>query len=153
MAEKWTKESVLNFLRENPLASMAVNGEDYPISSLVLFYADDGFNVYFGTGRESFKAKALLKDPKISFSCWKSGAALMQWSGKAEEVTDKKEAGDRMDDVAKETRHLPDFWPPLLGIWKSAYILFKVKTDFLRVLDLDDLHIKEVAPKFTDFRF
>lgn len=153
MENIWTKESVLAFMRENPLASIAINGESYPISSIILTYVDDGFNLYFGTGRNSFKTKALLKNPKLSFSSWKGGVALLQGGGIAAMMTDPQEIDARMDDIVKETSHLPDFWPPLLGIWKNDYALFKVKLDFLRVLDLSDPHIKEVAPKFTDFKF
>ncbi len=153
MEKIWTKEAVLKFLRDNPLASLAINGKDYPVSSMVLFYVDDDFNLYFGTGRESFKAKALLEDPKISFSGWKAGEALMQWSGTAEEVVEQKEIDARMDDIIQETKQLQDFWPPMLGVWKKGYILFKIRIGFLRVLDLSEAHLKESASKFTDFKF
>lgn len=153
MEKIWTKDKALKFLRENPLASIAVNGQDYPISSLVLFYTDEDFNFYFGTGKESFKAQALLKNPKLSFSVWKSELALAQGTGLAAEITDPTELDARMDDIVKETRNLPHFWPPLLGIWKHGYILFKVKINLLRMLDLSEEHIKEPVPKFTEFKF
>lgn len=153
MNKTWTKEGTLSFLRENPLASIAINGEDYPISSLVLFYVDDNFNFYFGTGQESYKAKALLKNSKMSFTVWGSEVALVQGTGTGEEVTDAAEVDKQMDNLVEETSHLPNFWPPLLGIWKNDYILFKVKINLLRVLDLSEPHLKEKAPKFTEFKF
>ena len=117
--EKWMKDELFLFLRENPVMTIAVNGDKYPISSVILFYIDDSLNIYFATGRESFKAKALLTDPHISFNTWKMGEALVQGMGQAVEINNQEEADVLMDKLAKHVAKLENFWPPLLHKFRN----------------------------------
>lgn len=121
--------------------SVAVNGESGPISTVLLFAVDDDFTFYFATHKNSFKAKGLNKDNRISMSIWEFNKMLVQCDGEAFEITDHDEAGEAFDKLTNSLDNLAEFWPPVLQIEGEGYIIYKVKTNWVRTLDLTDKKI------------
>lgn len=154
MFKKRTKKEVLSFLRSHPIMSIAVIGKNKkPISSIVLFTVDNDLTFYFATGSKSYKAKALIANPEISFSVWDFDSLLIQADGRATVLNKESSIDIALDKLTDSTSKLQEFWPPLLGIWKNDYLVFKVKLNWLRVLDHSHTHIKEKKPAFTEFNF
>jgi len=151
MSAQMSKNEILTFLRSMPVMNIAVMNGDKPLSSVLLFALDDDFTFYFSTNKGSFKANALIKNPKISFSVWKNLAMLVQADGNATLVEDDLQ-DEIMDKIANSISKIDEFWPPLVSIGRGEYQLFKVKISWLRALKLSELSIKDRAP-FTELRF
>ena len=148
MFTKISKEDILLFLRSVAIMSIAAVDEDKPISSVVVFVVDNDLSFYFFTKKETYKAKALLKNPKISLSVWENNRMLVQASGNTREVESGSEFNEVLGRIKKAPEHLKNFWWPILSINKGEFIVFKVSTEWLRVLDLTGKNIKEEGDPF-----
>lgn len=133
--------------------SAAVVGERGPISTVLLFSVSDDFVFHFATHRDSFKAKALLSDGRISMAVWQHNMMLVQADGVATEVTEPEKAKQILDELAQAVEAVGDFWPPILRISGDGYILFEIRLKWLRALDLVNLSIVAGEPPFTEFNF
>ncbi len=151
--EKITKKLVLDFLKENPIMSIAINGKPVPVSSVILYHAYKDFSFVFTTHRDSFKAKALRKEGKLSYSVWNDNF-LVQGAGSAEELKDEKSTQKAIEDILNTSGELENFLPPFVWLWKEKeYTVFRIKADWLRVLDLRNPTIKSKNSKFQEFKF
>lgn len=154
MAAKFTKQQILEFLRKYPIMNIAVVGENKPISSVLLFAIDDDFNIYFGTHEDTFKAQALLKNPKISLSVWQHDIMMVQADGVATQVTDKKVIEETIDKIINSTDNLDGFWPPVVRIKNhSSYVVFCIKLNWLKATDLENKNITDREPTHTELTF
>lgn len=135
MTNDYNKEDVLGFLRTFPVMSMAICAERGPIASVVVFAVDDDFTFYFATHRDSYKAKALLKDKRVGFSVWQLNKMLVQADGQVEEVGGDG-AYEVLQKITQSTQQIEDFWPPILRVPGGGYIVFKIKPSWLRAMDL-----------------
>ncbi len=138
MSGKFTKEIVLNFLREVSVMSIAVNLNDKPISSVVAFYVDNDFSFYFATKRNTYKDQALRRNLKISLSVWEHNRMHIQASGDAREIADQQELDDTVKLIKKSISHLKNFWWPIQAIKAGDYVAYKIHIEWLRVLDLSN---------------
>jgi len=144
------KQEVLGFLRSQFIMSIAVAEDNKPSSSILLYYVDDEFNFFFATHRNSFKAQKLLKNPQISISVWEHKNMMVQVDGIASEIVNEQDKLAIIDKLAESAMKGQDFWPPLLRIGGQDYIVFKIKPNWLRKLDLKrDTMTQEESP-FTD---
>ena len=150
MANEYTPQQILKFLRSVSIMSAAVNGLNGPISTVLLFHIDDDFTLYFATHSDSFKAKALALDDRISYSVWEHRKMLVQADGIATPITDPKEINEILD---KLVSHVGDFWPPVLRLKGEGYVIYKIATKWLRALDLSQLTIVAPQPPFTEIVF
>lgn len=144
------KQEVLNFLRSQFIMSIAVAEDNKPSSSILLYYVDDEFNFFFATHRSSFKAQKLLKNPHISLSVWEHKNMMVQADGVASEIVNEQDKLAIIDKLAESSMKGQDFWPPLLRIGGQDYIVFKIKPNWLRKLDLKRDTMTQVDPPFTD---
>jgi general stress protein 26 len=149
----WTKEDILRFWKSHPIASIAVNGEEFPISSVVLTYMNDELEFYFGTGIDSHKAKALLKNEKVSFSNWVKGEAIVQGTATAIAMRERELMEGIVERIVDAMEGMEDFWPPLLNMWKNDYIIFKLTPNFMRVIDLHNPAMKKSEGMITELTF
>lgn len=120
--------------------SVAINGAERPVSSVLFFMVDDELNFYFTTHRDSVKARSLQVNNKISLSVWSPKRMLVQASGTAHEILDKAEAEKIIDGLASVTTTL-DFWPPILQVTGDGYAAYSIKLDWLRVMELSNQKI------------
>lgn len=148
MSKRPNNEEVLKFLKSVSIMSVAINYET-PISTVLLFAVDGDFTFYFATQKNSFKQKALEINNKISLSVWEHGKMLVQASGKAELVEDEKESTDALNKIVNALDNIHDFWPPVLRFHGDEYAIYKIDTNWLRVLDLSEKTIyAEDSPFF-----
>lgn len=143
------KSETLAFLRKVSIMSAAINGTP-PISTVLLFAIDDDMTIYFTTLKESYKAKALEKDPAISLSVWEHNSMYVQATGITEVITDENEALKAIDKIADAAIDLTDFWPPVLQVKGHNYIVYKIKLNWLRTRSLSDKTIVEKESKFKE---
>ncbi|MCA9390257.1 pyridoxamine 5'-phosphate oxidase family protein [candidate division WWE3 bacterium] len=130
--------------------SIAVAHENDPISSVVIFAVDDDFKMYFTSRKDSFKAKALQNNPKISYSVWEHDQMLVQGAGTVTQITDSEVYDLSLDKIIDAVSHLKDFWPPILRIEGDDYVVYEIVPHWLRVLDLTRKTVSEDKPPFTE---
>ena len=144
------KQEVLDFLRSQFIMSIAVAEDNKPSSSILLYYVDDEFNFFFATHRSSHKAQKLLKNPQISLSVWEHKNMMVQADGVASEIVNEQDKLAIIDKLAESSMKGQDFWPPLLRIGGQDYIVFKIKLNWLRKLDLKRDTMTQLESPFTD---
>ena len=145
----YTKSDILEFLRKNPIMNISVVSGTKPLASVVLFAVEDDFTFYFASHTSSFKTKALLKDPQISFSVWKHLNMLVQVDGIAHKAGEV-DVNSILEKLAKSSISIEDFWPPLLRTGSDHYTVFVIKPTWLRILDLKSVKINEEKSPFQE---
>lgn len=134
--------------------NVAVTMDNKPMCSILLFAIDDDFTMHFITHESTFKARALEKNPSISYSVWKHGHMYVQADGTVSKVTDPEEIDQAMDKIVNSADNIEDFWPPVLRVRnKSNYVVYKVKPYWLRASDLQSKKIREKEPTHTELKF
>jgi nitroimidazol reductase NimA-like FMN-containing flavoprotein (pyridoxamine 5'-phosphate oxidase superfamily) len=146
------RNEVLTFLKNQFIMSVAVSDENKPSASVLLYYVDDDFTFYFATHTDSYKAKALKKNPLISMAIWKHNEMLVQCDGSVSEVSSENEKLGIIDKLANSTNKGDDFWPPLLRIKGSDYVVFKIKPTWLRKLDLVQDTMTQTDSPFSELK-
>ncbi len=147
-----SREDTLDFLREVSVMNIAVAAGDEPMASVILFTVDDNFIFHFVTRIKTYKAMALAKNPKISFSVWEHNRLLVQGKGRVEPVA-KEEISRIFDELTDSAAKINDFWPPVLSLVDgSDYIVYKINPQWIRVLDLANLKINEKENIFTQIQ-
>lgn len=150
MSNKYTRDDVLSFMKEHFIMEIATISDNRPHASVMLYVVDDDFNIYFATHESTYKAKNLVKNPAISVCIWEHGKMLIQADGEAHLVEDTAEQADISDKLAAATQRRDDFWPPLFRTGEGAYVVFKMKPTWMRALELENGHITETEPPFTE---
>lgn len=152
MIKNYSKTEVLGFLKSVSIMSVAINYQDKPISSVLLFHVDDDLNFYFVTHQSSYKAKALMTKPLISLSVWAHHKMLVQADGQAEIITDRETAAIALDKIMSAIDNIKGFWPPVLRTGGKDYVVFKITTSWVRVLDLTNDTISAEEMPFTEIK-
>ncbi|MDH5533772.1 MAG: pyridoxamine 5'-phosphate oxidase family protein [Candidatus Pacebacteria bacterium] len=151
MSKQITKTQVLKFLRSVSIMVLAATNDDRPLSTVLLFAVDDDFNFYFATKSETYKAKAITKNPKVSFSVWQHKQMLVQIDGEAKPLENEEAINKAVEDIAHATENIKDFWPPILRVrGKGDYVVFKIKPSWIRAMDISIDTIKESETSFTE---
>ena len=129
--------------------ALAATHDDKPLSTILLFAVDNDFNFYFATRSETYKAKALEKNPKVSLSIWEHKKFLIQVDGLAKKIEKEEEINSTLDLLVSATENIKDFWPPVVrSRSKGDYVVFKIKPNWLRALDLE---LESIAEDKTPF--
>lgn len=149
MLKHYSKQQVIDFLRSVSVMNLAVSSNDKPISSVLLFHVDDDLNFYFGTHNDSYKAIAIRDNPKVGFSVWEHNKMLVQADGIAEEILEPASINSVLNDIVLATNNIKNFWPPVLRIRGNGYAVFRIKTTWMRALDLQSDAITEKELPFT----
>jgi nitroimidazol reductase NimA-like FMN-containing flavoprotein (pyridoxamine 5'-phosphate oxidase superfamily) len=136
MQDKYSKDKIKDFLNRVSVMSIAVNLESKPISSVVFFTVDDDLSFYFLTKRNTYKARALNSNHKISLSIWEPNELLVQASGRAVDNTNDKEYKkyfDKLKNINKKLNY--EYWP-LTAVEGEEYVVYKILVDWVRIMDL-----------------
>ncbi len=131
--------------------SVSVNSSQYPVSTILLFAVDNDFTLYFATHSDSFKAKALAENNKMSISVWEHHKMLVQGYGDVHKLEDADEIAATLDKLAVSVVRIGDFWPPVLRVGGSGYSVYRLKLKHIRALDLVSENIKERELPFTSY--
>jgi nitroimidazol reductase NimA-like FMN-containing flavoprotein (pyridoxamine 5'-phosphate oxidase superfamily) len=146
-----TKASAVSFLREVNILTAALVGERGPISTPLIFAVEDDLSkLYVATHRDTFKAQALLKDPRISCSIWQFDKMLIQLDGTAKEIVDPVSMADKVDKLVESLSHLEGFWPPVIQVGGEGYIVFEITPTWIRALNLSSKNILSGDNPFTE---
>lgn len=146
------KDEALEFMKNNFVMNIAFSKDNKPSASVVIYYIDDNFNIYFTTHSDSYKAKALQENPQISINVWEHKKMMVQLDGQVEEIKEDNSQLEIVDKIFNASKHAPDFWPPILRIKGNEYLIFKIKPTWVRTLDLtfDEEHNTNTV--FTNIR-
>ena len=146
-----SKEKLLKFLRENPVASIGAVYKGKPINSVVLTAIDNDFTFYFVTNPETYKAKALLENPIISMTIWNKDQYQAQAMGIAKPIDSSIDPCDIFDKIINSLDNIEEFWPPVISMSNEEYIIFQIKLDWIRVFDITQMKIKGNSSLFTTY--
>lgn len=150
---EYTKESILQFLREHFIMEIATCLDNKPAASVMLYALNDDFSLYFATHKDSYKSQNLQKNPQISLCIWEHLKALVQMDGKVEVVENEQEKSVAMDKLADAATKDKEFWPPLFRIKGDEYIIFKMSPQWGRLLDLSRSTITQEETPFVEIDF
>lgn len=153
MSDHTSREEVLEFLKRQFIMNVATISDNKPHSSVLLYTIDDEFTITFATHADTYKAKNLINNPHISLSIWEHGEMLVQADGKAELIEDEAEKLEMVERLAEAAAKDDDFWPPLLRLGGTDYVVFHIKPYWMRALDLTNDTIRAKESPYTDIDF
>ncbi len=146
-----TKQAAVSFLQDVNILTAAIVGPKGPISTPLLFAVEDDLSkLYIATRRDTYKAQALLQDPRFSASIWAFNQMCIQLDGTAQEVEDPSEIARVFDMLTASVGRLKEFWPPLLRVEGDSYIIFAITPTWARSLDLSSSTIMSGDNPFTE---
>lgn len=147
----FSKQDIINFLRNVNIMSLAACYEDKPLSTVLLFAIDNDLNFYFTTRSETYKTKAIEGNPKVSMSIWEHKKMLVQVDGVATKVDNLEKVNEVIDMLAESVTRIGDFWPPVIRFkGRGDYTVFKITPNWLRALDLGGNSIRQDEDPFTE---
>ena len=145
-----TKKIILDFMNSNTILSLSTSTSDSPYICNLFYVCDDDLNIYFATHKQSHKAQKLLRNPFISLSVWEHKKMLVQADGQASELSDETQRLQIIDKLAESSLKGDNFWPPLFRIGGQDYIVFKIKLNWIRKLDLVRDTMTQIESPFTE---
>jgi uncharacterized pyridoxamine 5'-phosphate oxidase family protein len=131
------KEQVLDFLKESKtivIATASANSE--PQIATLYFLADNDFNLYFATGRETKKFKNLHDNKQAAFLIGTGPAVItVQGAGDVKEIeTDElKTKGD----IGVQILNKAEKEWPVLKLPHEGIAFFRISPNWLTFLNLD----------------
>lgn len=131
------KEEAKNFLKNNYLASVStVSAEGEPQVAVVLYYADDDFNLYFLTRQHTRKAINLKTNKKVGVAIGNNRfPGTVQLQGDADSKTEYMQA---FVEKLEERSDLNDAYSgPFLKVRGIDFQVFKVIPGWLRYTSLN----------------
>lgn len=118
---------------------------------MLLFAIDEDFTIYFATHEDTFKAKAILEDNRVGISIWEKDVMLVQAKGVATPIEDIYHKDMALEKIVHAVDNIDSFWPPVLRIRNdSEYVVFKIKPDWVRALDLTSKTITAQVDPFVE---
>lgn len=153
MKPDFLKQTAYDFLSKNQVMSIAISSEDKPTASVVIYHVDEDLNLYFVTDENSYKAKILLKNPKISLAVWKFSQLLIQADGITELISETLYKHKIIDEIAQAAVKIKKFWPPILAISDVKYSVFKIKPSWMRLMDINLTNLQKIKNPYKEIRF
>ncbi len=139
------KDDILKFLLEQKIMTLATISNDYkPQNSVILYFADNDFNLYFITDKKSRKAQNIKFNNNVCASIWQHQKLSLQVEGTVTELNSESDKNNMLDNLASVSflEHY-NFIPPVIRInAESELIFYKIKTNIIRCLDLSNPTIK-----------
>ena len=143
--QKKIKQKALEFLRErNTMVVSTVSDSGEPQASTVYFMADDNFNIYFLTFKESRKCENLKSNGKIAFVVGTGPEVVTIQGGGNAEFLDEKEAQVFYELIEKVSFKSPWQWPVTL-LAKEGFCTFKIKPIWMVWLNLHKEQYPDIA--------
>ncbi len=144
-----TKKDVVNFLKSNFVGVLSTANDNKPTCSPVVYVIDDDLNFYFVTNTETYKARNIEKNPKVSIAVWQFLEMSVQMDGIATKVTDDETKEWVIEAFGDAATKDPNFWAPIFRIKRSDYVLFKIQPTWLQVLDLTHDSVRSQETPYT----
>ncbi|HBH17573.1 MAG TPA: hypothetical protein DDX14_01255, partial [Cyanobacteria bacterium UBA9579] len=82
------KSEAIQFLKDNFIMEIATSHDNNPSVSVVVYMIDENLNFYFITQRNSYKAKYIINNPRISLVVWEHLKMSVQADGVVSIVED-----------------------------------------------------------------
>jgi nitroimidazol reductase NimA-like FMN-containing flavoprotein (pyridoxamine 5'-phosphate oxidase superfamily) len=97
------RTDALQFLKNHPAGVLATVSKDYsPHAAAVFYVADDSFNIYFLTKRDSRKYAAISAHPQVAFAVGRLDVPqTLQIEGVASEIQDDSEKAQHVPALIK----------------------------------------------------
>lgn len=154
MTKHYTLDEIHHFMRSISIMSAAMVAGTKPVLTTLLFALDHDFTLYFACHADIHKARALMNNPAMSISVWEHEKMLVQAAGTATKLVSESEIDRSMDLLVDAASKIPHFWPPILQIRNdSETLLFALKLEWLRALDLSSKTITVKEPPFSEYTF
>ena len=144
------KSEAIQFLKDNFIMEIATSHDNNPSVSVVVYMIDENLNFYFITQRNSYKAKYIINNPRISLVVWEHLKMSVQADGVVSIVEDVVKKDWVLNAFADATTKEKNFWSPLLRIKNGEYIIFKISPTWMRILDLSTTTIRQDLSPFTE---
>lgn len=145
------RQRTLEFLRANGVMFFGTaNSDGAPHVAAMLYVVDDDFCFSFVTREDTSKARNLLENPRGSLSVGWEGQMNVQAWGPVERVEDEAQRRAIFAGLADVSAGLEDFWPPLVRINAGEYVVYRLRPERLRVLDLVSQRINEEELPLVD---
>lgn len=145
-----SKDEAKAFLKSNFVAEIATTNGDKPTCSPVVYVIDDDLNFYFVTNTETYKAKNIHNNPKVSLSVWEFSKMSVQIDGLATKITDKQQKEWVIEQFGDAATKDPNFWAPIFRIKRSDYVAFKIKPTWVRALDLSHDTVRSKQTPYSE---
>lgn len=140
------------FLKEKFVMELATSVDNKPTVAPMVYAVDDDLNFYFITYTYTLKAENLIVNPHCSFVVWEFLRMSVQASGTASVVEDETKKAWVMESFADAATKDPSFWAPIFRIKQGDYVIFKIKPNWMRVLDLSRNTVRQEEAPFTDIK-
>jgi len=137
-----TKKRAMEFLKKNStmvVATVNVFGE--PQASVVYFYPDSEFNLYFMTSVGSKKYENIISSGKAAFVVGSGPDVITIQGGGNVQQLDEKEA-EVFNNLIEKAVKPNDQWP-LLTLSKKGFATFKITPSWMVMLNLHKGDFKE----------
>ena len=119
----------LSFLKRHRTGVLATVSRDWrPLASVVHYAADDKFNVYILTLKNSRKYDALSAHPETAFTVFTEDIPqTLQMEGTAMDISASDEVGSKKDELFEVLNKNPFFYPPItkLDVSDTALVWFQ----------------------------
>jgi nitroimidazol reductase NimA-like FMN-containing flavoprotein (pyridoxamine 5'-phosphate oxidase superfamily) len=145
-----SKDEVRAFLKLKFVAELATTNGDKPTCSPVIYIIDDDLNFYFVTNIDTYKAKNILENPKVSLCVWEFNKMSVQMDGVAEQVENEQKKEWVIEQFGDAATRDPNFWAPIFRIKRSDYVVYKVEPTWLRALDLTHDTVRSQETPYTE---
>ena len=153
MSKPITKAELLNFLRENNLATLAtVSPHRKPEAASVFVHISDNFEIFFVTKTETKKYMNIRENENIALVFTKlSEMKTVQMSGVVRPVGDHKAQMEMLETISEETHHRYSFSEsPVEQIRDGQLVVVRVELEWMRYADFDGItgepeHFQNIA--------
>lgn len=138
MSDKTTKQEVLNFLHEHPMAVLStISKNNRPWGAAIYYFADSNFNFYFLTKSETSKSKNINSTLYAALTVADpSSETTVQTAGIVIPVIAKKTVDYALKNLAAQQSH-GDYsrTPPIIKLHKGEWKVFKLIPTYLQYAD------------------
>lgn len=137
------RQGAMKFINsKNTMVLATVSPDGAPQAAAIHFLIDDGFNLYFATGKESRKYKNLQKHNRVSFVIGAGPEVVtVQGGGVAEELN--PEDLNLIGAIGGEIYEKANNDWPVLRLGHSGIAYFKIKPEWMVWLSLDKENLPE----------
>ncbi|MDH5596639.1 MAG: pyridoxamine 5'-phosphate oxidase family protein [Candidatus Peregrinibacteria bacterium] len=135
------KIKALKFLQEHERAVISTISDGGELESAFVFYfADDAFNLYFMTKRQTRKCTNVQANGKISFVVVdEPNMRTLQGTGEASEVVDSESNQEIFSKLIRViARNVKDWPPPISKLGESDAVFIRIKPHWLRMADFSN---------------
>jgi nitroimidazol reductase NimA-like FMN-containing flavoprotein (pyridoxamine 5'-phosphate oxidase superfamily) len=127
------RAAALDFLKKHTAGVLASVSRDYkPHASVVYYVADDNFNIYFFTKRNSRKFDAISAHPQVAFTIGRLDVPqTLQIEGVASELRGEEDKAAHIADLMKKLAETNQLYVPIAKM-ESEVVLMWLEPKWIR---------------------